>query len=365
MISPNSTLSDLATHLPGATGVFQDLRLDFCCGGEQTLRAACEVAGVPVAEVLERLEREASPESGHGDQAQWDRFGLEDLVRHVLDTYHTFTRERLTTLPEMARKVIAAHGDRDPAAHAIAARLEELRAELLPHMAKEEAVLFPYAVALERNLERGAAFAPPPFGTVENPLRMMGRDHVQTGETLRALRSAAREFRAPEHACATYRALLTGLEELERDLMLHIHFENAILFPRMAEYEKSAASGQPVSRPRPRPEARVATSMLSLDLGVELDALRSEPGWASKGHNAKTLVKRADSSVVLTLLKAGQRLKEHAVGKSVTLQAVSGRVRVHVGTESVEMRAGGLLALEPHLAHDVEALEESALLITI
>lgn len=105
--------------------------------------------------------------------------------------------------------------------------------------------------------------------------------------------------------------------------------------------------------------------MLSVELGAELEALRSEPGWASKGHNAKTLVKRADSSVVLTLLKAGQRLKEHAVGKSVTIQVFSGHVRLQVGEESVEMRAGGLLALEPHLAHDVEALEESALLITI
>ena len=118
-------------------------------------------------------------------------------------------------------------------------------------------------------------------------------------------------------------------------------------------------------RPRPRPEPRVARSLLSYDLAKEVESLRAEPGWSVTGHNARTLVKRADSKVVLTLLRGGQRVKEHAVDASVNVQVLSGRVRLHAGGEPIDLRAGGLLAMEPGMAHDVEALEESALLIVI
>lgn len=118
-------------------------------------------------------------------------------------------------------------------------------------------------------------------------------------------------------------------------------------------------------RPRPRPEPRVARSILSFDLAREIDALRAEPVWGSRGHNAKTLVKRADSKVVLTLLREGQHLKEHAVDASVTIQVLAGRIRLNVGVEQIEVGAGGLLAMEPRTAHDVEAVEETAMLILI
>ena len=121
-------------------------------------------------------------------------------------------------------------------------------------------------------------------------------------------------------------------------------------------------------RPRPRPEPRVARSILSFDLAGEIEALRDEPVWRSKGHNAKTLVKRADSKIVLTLLREGQHLKEHAVDASVTIQVLAGRIRLNIGAEGVEpieLGAGGLLALEPRTAHDVEAVGETAMLVMI
>jgi regulator of cell morphogenesis and NO signaling len=49
-------------------------------------------------------------------------------------------------------------------------------------------------------------------------------------------------YAPPAHACATYRALYAGLEALEKDLHLHIHLENNILFPR-AMAERNRARG--------------------------------------------------------------------------------------------------------------------------
>lgn len=115
-------------------------------------------------------------------------------------------------------------------------------------------------------------------------------------------------------------------------------------------------------RPRPRPEPRVAQPILAFDLAGELLRLRSEPSW-QHGHNATTLVKRPDSNIVLTLLRAGQKIKNHAVESSVSIQVLSGSVRVTVGGGSVPLATGGLLLLAPGLAHDLEALEEASLLL--
>ena len=78
-----------------------------------------------------------------------------------------------------------------------------------------------------------------PFGTVQCPIKMMEHEHDQAGAALRKLRDLTNGYRIPEDACTTYRALLTGLAELETDLHEHIHKENNILFPRAAKLEAS------------------------------------------------------------------------------------------------------------------------------
>jgi regulator of cell morphogenesis and NO signaling len=51
------------------------------------------------------------------------------------------------------------------------------------------------------------------------------------------MRRLTGDYAAPADACATYHALLNGLQALEADLHVHIHLENNILFPRAAELE--------------------------------------------------------------------------------------------------------------------------------
>jgi quercetin dioxygenase-like cupin family protein len=71
------------------------------------------------------------------------------------------------------------------------------------------------------------------------------------------------------------------------------------------------------------------------------------------------------SDVVLTVLKSNARLHEHkAIGK-VSVQAIAGHIRMHVQDKVFDLPAGHLLAPERALPHDVEALEDSAFLLTI
>lgn len=114
-----------------------------------------------------------------------------------------------------------------------------------------------------------------------------------------------------------------------------------------------------------RPHAPpMAAPFLEFDLKRELEQLHSEPGWVT-GQNARTLVKYDDFRVVLTALKARARLPGHQTEGRISIQTVVGHIQLRAQGRTFDLRAGSLLALDQGIPHDVEALEESAFLLTI
>jgi regulator of cell morphogenesis and NO signaling len=103
-------------------------------------------------------------------------------------------------------------------------------------------VLFPFISEVVRaSLEhRPAPFAP--FGTVNNPVRMMMMEHDTAGEILRQMRSLTSDYTTPADGCISYQTLYEALDAFEKDLHQHIHLENNILFPRSIELEKQATA---------------------------------------------------------------------------------------------------------------------------
>jgi quercetin dioxygenase-like cupin family protein len=114
-----------------------------------------------------------------------------------------------------------------------------------------------------------------------------------------------------------------------------------------------------------RPAHELQGPVTVLNLLEEAATLRGEPTWQQSDRNAKTFVKASDLRLVLTTLKQGAILKEHRAPGSAVVQTLSGRIRLRLPDQSVDLPAGALVVLEPNLPHDVEALEESAFAITI
>jgi len=103
---------------------------------------------------------------------------------------------------------------------------------------------------------------------------------------------------------------------------------------------------------------------MEFDLPAEIHQLHAETAW-STGHNARTLIKYDDLRVVLTALQAGTRVPEHKTAGRVSVHVLSGHVPVKASGRTFSLRPGGLLALDQGMPHDIEALEESALLLTL
>jgi regulator of cell morphogenesis and NO signaling len=103
-------------------------------------------------------------------------------------------------------------------------------------MMKEERILFP----MIRSMEATTRLAMPP-GAIQHPIRVMEHEHASAGQALADMRQLTNHFTPPEDACNTFRVLYRQVEELEKDLHIHIHLENNILFPRAAELERTIA----------------------------------------------------------------------------------------------------------------------------
>jgi len=114
---------------------------------------------------------------------------------------------------------------------------------------------------------------------------------------------------------------------------------------------------------RPHPQT-MAAPYLEFDLAREIEQLRREPAWAT-GQNAKTLVKYDDFRIVLTALKARARLPDHRTDGRISIHAVTGHIQVRAAGRTFDLTAGRVVTLDRGVPHDVEALEESAFLLTI
>ena len=105
--------------------------------------------------------------------------------------------------------------------------------------------------------------------------------------------------------------------------------------------------------------------VLSFDLAQELAVLQQEVSWQRGDRNARTLVEEPGLRIVLTVLKAGARIREHRTDRPVVIQALKGYVRVEAPDETIDLLAGRLMTLQPGVPHDLEALELSAFLLTV
>jgi len=236
MINSDTRVREIALQLPQSTRLFEKLKIDYCCGGDKPLAEACASVGIDVDNVMEMLAGETR--SNLQDALDFQNASLPELITHILDTHHVFTKSEMERLQSLADKVLAAHGGNHPELIHVNELVTRLWADLNPHMFKEEQILFPYIVAMAEAADQNWAVPLAPFGTVNNPIRMMMREHDTAGEILRELRMITSDYTVPGDACISYQTLYQALENLEKDLHQHIHLENNILFPKAVDLER-------------------------------------------------------------------------------------------------------------------------------
>jgi regulator of cell morphogenesis and NO signaling len=174
--------------------------------------------------------------------ATGDIMPLVRLMDHVVQTHHVFCRQEVTRLSALLKEALDKHGKNHPELRRIQVLFSKMSKDLLMHLLKEEQTLFPYIARVEEAVAQNSPVSWPPFGTVENPIRMMVLEHDQTDDELKEISKLSNGYIPPADVGVGYTTLYDGLRAFEKDMQEHIHFENDLLFPRAIAMEEEACA---------------------------------------------------------------------------------------------------------------------------
>jgi regulator of cell morphogenesis and NO signaling len=243
-ITASTLVADIAVAKPATIKVFQRHRIDFCCGGKIPLSEVCQRQRIETQALIAELDAALVTAEAATD---WTRAPLADLVSHIQRRFHRPLEAELPRLRAMLEKVVSRHGDHLPETLLpLRSTFAMLQSELLEHMAREDAVLFPAVIALEHGTATcgGGASAPraaarEDWTWLERPIGVLELEHASAGAALERIATLTNGYVPPDGSCPTFRGLYHGLAELERDMHEHVHLENNVLFPRAALLARS------------------------------------------------------------------------------------------------------------------------------
>ncbi len=228
----NNIIGNLVADDYRTAAVFKKYGIDFCCQGNRTVKEACEKKSIDTEKVLADLE--AIQQQANDHTPDYNAWSLDRLADHIQTRHHAYVEAAIGVLKPYIDKICKVHGDRHPELFEVQHEFNESAGELTAHMKKEEFILFPYI----KKMVKSGTTGNPHFGTAQNPIAMMMKEHDTEGERFRKISTLTDAYIPPADACSTYRVTFALLKEFEEDLHLHIHLENNILFPRSLALEK-------------------------------------------------------------------------------------------------------------------------------
>ncbi len=217
-------IGDIVTQDFRAAEVFKKAGIDFCCGGSQSLEAACRDKKLDVAEIESELEKLENSEPGSSHK--FNEWKLDFLCDYIVNTHHQTVMKLLPELTFYTQKIAEVHGDNHPELSEIANLFAQVDTELRQHLRNEEEVLFP---AIREVLKTNSAESK---ATIISEITRMTGEHEFAGGAMDKINELSHRYAVPEDGCNTFRVAYKLLEQFEDDLHIHVHLENNILYPK-------------------------------------------------------------------------------------------------------------------------------------
>jgi regulator of cell morphogenesis and NO signaling len=231
------TVGEIAAADVRKAEVFKKYGIDFCCGGNKTVKEACEEVHADPA-VVEAALADSNSMPVAGPVFDFNRWAPDFLADYIYNQHHQYYYAEGPIIADLLQKVVARHGALHPELNTIAYLYQQLQQELQTHFIKEERVLFPFIKELVKAKSTGDMTLLKTYPAINGPVQMMQADHEAAGEVLAQIRKAANNYTPPADGCGSFGLLYQKLRELEADLHQHIHLENNILFPKALALEK-------------------------------------------------------------------------------------------------------------------------------
>lgn len=226
IINKAQKLGEIVSIFPGASEIFNKYKIDFCCGGHDTLEEALQEKTYNSEGILQELNHEYQQFiKSNSEYRDWRVEKPSILIRHILQTHHEYTKRELNEISPLLFKILKVHyKHHSEELVKVHKYFGALKTELEQHLVKEEELLFPLIESYEKTTQDSI------LSQIHQVIKDTEAEHDAAGDILKALEKVTRDFCAPEDACTTFKLVYAKLHGLEKDLFTHIYLENSVLF---------------------------------------------------------------------------------------------------------------------------------------
>ncbi|GJM63907.1 iron-sulfur cluster repair di-iron protein [Persicobacter diffluens] len=222
----NQKIGQLVAQDYRLAAVFKNFQMDYCCGGDISIKEACQRDGVSEEELTGQLaEVMRAPK---GEQIDFDRWPLDLLADYIEKTHHRYVRQQIPQIQALLKTIVEVHGEHEPHLAEIQNLFEGCAQAMTAHLAKEEIILFPFVREIAENPDAETLSQK----DLSGPLAEMEEEHDGEGNRFKEISRITNAYTPPKDACPTYQQTYAMLKDFEDNLHQHVHLENNMLFPK-------------------------------------------------------------------------------------------------------------------------------------
>lgn len=234
-VSQEKTVTQLVIENTYVARILSKYGINVCGQEDLTLFSACEINNLNYDEISQEILNFTQYPLPNANIENWE---LSKILHYVIEHHHQYTRDALIIIKDVSEKVLKKHYNNYPELARIYQLIHQSQIELLPHMMKEEKLLFPAIESLIEADKKNRSQPGLKANAIDKPIFILELEHKEAEDTFIEIRDLTHDYEVPDWACDSFRVLFILLEELEADLIYHMKIENEVLFPKAYELEK-------------------------------------------------------------------------------------------------------------------------------
>lgn len=224
-ISSQTRLGELVTFFPDITSRLNELHIDYCCKGDRSISSAVEEAGLTPDFITEIQSAYKEYLNRPDKDLPVSELSDDQMIDLILEIHHVTERALWKELDQLINKILLVHYEHGKELLMKLHRsFSELRMELEEHFAKDEEELFPAMRSGYKSEED--------INAIRLLIVELENEHEGAGQIIKRIIKETEDFKLPDYACPTFKAVYIKLHELIDDIFLHIAKENSVLFKR-------------------------------------------------------------------------------------------------------------------------------------
>lgn len=228
-ITKENTVAEVVSKNLGSDQVFSKYKIDFCCGGGDSLEKACSNSGVDFETLKLEIEEINTKIKG---AVTLDDLDIPTLIAQAKNGYHTSISDRIFEILPFAAKVAEVHGSE----HKEVIKINEL-IQVVDTSLKESFLisimnLYPIIDEIVVLNNKSEEIPLELLQNFQQSIQKIENIEIKIGNDFKEISNLSSNYTTPKAACNSYKYLYESLKHLEHEVHNYMHFEKNVLIPK-------------------------------------------------------------------------------------------------------------------------------------